>query len=750
MSLNETYVSDQPSGYKNSNGIEIQYKVKKSTYVYSNSNRLLKNTESLQNGSGLELCQRITSYTFDNNGNQLTESVSFVHGATHVTYTTETSANQYDGFNRLKKVEAVKNSKTNITEYSYNGDDLRVKKTIKKSDNGYTPEVTNYLYDRQHVILETDATDAIKVRYIRGINYIARIDDTNKISYMIYNGHGDVVQTVSETGVIENQYDYDIFGNPTLSIEQYSCAIRYTGEYLDTETSMYYLRARYYNPGVGRFITEDSYWGEDNSPLSLNLYTYAANDPIRYIDPSGHTYFERGDSYKEVQLLQARLIEIGYSLGPNKPTGYFGSYTEAAITVFKRNNGIVDPGREIGEAGPNTIGKLLPNITMEGFGGAYNDYVELLQRMLHINPDGIFGRSTRDTLEAYRIAHGLTGHIQADEAVWTLLYQDTDASCNWGGPISEDYELPQPTPIQPAPGPPPSAPTPAPTPAPAPAPPPPPAPPAPAPPPTPAPPPAPAPTPAESIKKITDNIDAIVDDIKYHPGDFIAGLLMGVDDMVLLGQAQHLASIVNGNDNWPETMAFYAGKLMADTVGVVEGVSEIVFALLEEGGGFMLDATGVGAAIGIPINVAGVATALHGAAAVSVCGSSVSVDMQKLIYLAEMSGSKGVGNGATRAAKYSEYWQQSNLDDAINKFAPDSTPVTTNTGKTIYRNDNTGIQVVHDTSGDYFRIEDTNIAGKRRYLDLDGNNVSNKVVDGKQMGRSKDEYEAMTHFKNKK
>ena len=99
---------------------------------------------------------------------------------------------------------------------------------------------------------------------------------------------------MSESGVIENQYDYDIWGNPTLTLEQYSNAIRYAGEFLDSETGLYYLRARYYNPYTGRFISEDSYWGEDSNPLSLNRYTYTHNDPIQYVDPTGH--WEWGDS----------------------------------------------------------------------------------------------------------------------------------------------------------------------------------------------------------------------------------------------------------------------------------------------------------------------------------------------------------------------------------------------------------------------------------------------------------------------
>jgi hypothetical protein len=62
----------------------------------------------------------------------------------------------------------------------------------------------------------------------------------------------------------------------------------------------------------------------------------------------------------------------------------------------------------------------------------------------------------------------------------------------------------------------------------------------------------------------------------------------------------------------------------------------------------------------------------------------------------------------------------------VDIFAPNSRSVTTNTGKLIYTNGKTGIQVVYDKSGKYFRIENTNIAGKRRYLDLYGNNVSIK------------------------
>lgn len=117
---------------------------------------------------------------------------------------------------------------------------------------------------------------SLSIRYVRGINYIARMDSTEKLSYYLFNGHGDVVQTVDENGTIENQYDYDIFGGMTLTVELYANSIRYSGEFYDKEVGLYYLRARYYDPYIGRFITEDTYEGELTNPLSLNLYTLCA------------------------------------------------------------------------------------------------------------------------------------------------------------------------------------------------------------------------------------------------------------------------------------------------------------------------------------------------------------------------------------------------------------------------------------------------------------------------------------------
>ena len=172
--------------------------------------------------------------------------------------------------------------------------------------------MTNYLYDRQNVILETDAEGNTRSSYVKGINYISKTDGTGKDSYYLFNVHGDVVQTVDAAGSTQNQYEYDIWGNPVLTIEASENAIRYAGEFLDSETGLYYLRARFYDPYLGRFTTEDSYWGEDENPLSLNLYTYCVNYPVRYVDLSGHYYYvdENGKGH-------VSEITVGWNVGLN-------------------------------------------------------------------------------------------------------------------------------------------------------------------------------------------------------------------------------------------------------------------------------------------------------------------------------------------------------------------------------------------------------------------------------------------------
>ena len=69
-------------------------------------------------------------------------------------------------------------------------------------------------------------------------------------------------------------------------------------------------------------------------------------------------------------------------------------------------------------------------------------------------------------------------------------------------------------------------------------------------------------------------------------------------------------------------------------------------------------------------------------------------------------------------------------------------------GKIIYSSKESKYNIVYDVNGDYFRIEDTSKVGKRRYVDSDGKDVSNMTIAGRTFGRSKADYERLTHFKN--
>ena len=89
------------------------------------------------------------------------------------------------------------------------------------------------------------------------------------------------------TGRVKNYYRYDAFGGMLAGEEGVSNRIRYTGQQYDEISEQYYLRARYYNPVVGRFLQEDVYEGD-----GLNLYAYCGNNPVRYYDPSGYAYDE--------------------------------------------------------------------------------------------------------------------------------------------------------------------------------------------------------------------------------------------------------------------------------------------------------------------------------------------------------------------------------------------------------------------------------------------------------------------------
>lgn len=144
-------------------------------------------------------------------------------------------------------------------------------------------------------MLELTESGKVQKRYIRG-NELVYFDEGEKTGsdqvqqkqYYVTDPHGNVVQLTDGNGNVTRVYEYDSFGNELEQDGRDDNPFRYCGEYFDKETGEVYLRARYYQPIVGRFLTRDTYTGEEDEALSLHLYTYCQNGGVNGIDPSGH------------------------------------------------------------------------------------------------------------------------------------------------------------------------------------------------------------------------------------------------------------------------------------------------------------------------------------------------------------------------------------------------------------------------------------------------------------------------------
>ncbi len=215
----------------------------------------------------------IIAYTYDDNGNQLSKISN--EKTENFTY------------NVLDQLIGYSDGETTAS-YTYNADGLRATKTV----NGHT---TKHVWDgNQNIIADvTDSTPYSANCYLFGAGVTASYKYVSGVksdySYYRKNAHGDVVSITDSSAENTKTYRYDAFGVEKNLDESDTNAFRYCGEYYDAETDTIYLRARNYDPSIGRFISRDSFGGSASDPLSLNRYTYCHNNPILNFDPTGHS-----------------------------------------------------------------------------------------------------------------------------------------------------------------------------------------------------------------------------------------------------------------------------------------------------------------------------------------------------------------------------------------------------------------------------------------------------------------------------
>ncbi len=189
--------------------------------------------------------------------------------------------------------------KRTSVSYQYNADGIRTQKYYN-SNSAQTTYIHDYILDGSTILKETITSvtstgGGISTLYyydesgISGISY-----NGTKYSY-IRNLQGDVIAIINSNGVTVVEYKYDAWGNilsVTGSLASTLGAVnpfRYRGYYYDTETGLYYLQSRYYDPQVGRFLNADEpiLLGANGGIMGYNMFAYCNNNPVHFYDPSG-------------------------------------------------------------------------------------------------------------------------------------------------------------------------------------------------------------------------------------------------------------------------------------------------------------------------------------------------------------------------------------------------------------------------------------------------------------------------------
>ena len=219
---------------------------------------------------GYNADDEVNTETYDANGNTL------FTGGKNFTYDAE---NHLTGMNVSGTVVSI----------VYDAFGNRVAKTV----NGVT---TKYLVEDDvnptgYPQVLDELTNGVATRtYTYGLQRISENQIISNVwtpSFYSYDGGGNVRQLTSMAGAVTDTYEYDAFGNKINQTGTTPNNYLYRGEQYDSDLGLYYLRARYYNPATGRFLSRDPEDGYTNDPASLHKYLYANGDPVNLADPTG-------------------------------------------------------------------------------------------------------------------------------------------------------------------------------------------------------------------------------------------------------------------------------------------------------------------------------------------------------------------------------------------------------------------------------------------------------------------------------
>ena len=190
----------------------------------------------------------------------------------------------FEAWEAGRQLKQMEKNNLSVT-FRYNEDGIRTEKSVGTSTVKYIEENGTILY-------QTDGTSTLHFRYNSESDPLSVCIDGTEY-YYLKNIQGDITGIVDAAGSLVVEYTYDAWGK-LLSITG-SLAdtvgvlnpLRYRGYYYDTETGLYYLQSRYYNPEWGRFINADSERNGGHDLLGYNRFAYCANNPLHSLDKDG-------------------------------------------------------------------------------------------------------------------------------------------------------------------------------------------------------------------------------------------------------------------------------------------------------------------------------------------------------------------------------------------------------------------------------------------------------------------------------
>ena len=213
------------------------------------------------------LSDGVSNYSYDLDGNLIRKTT----GAVLTSF-------GYDGANRLNSV-ALPNT---TIAYGYDGDGARVLSAVNGVQTSYLQDKTGSVPE---VLEERDAAGTLLASYVRGTALLSQKQGSNR-SYFLRDGLGSTTGLTDSAGALVNTFAYDAFGNSTTSAS--GTEFLYAGQQFDRDAGLYFQRARYYDPAIGRFTVSDPFPSNRLEPRTLHRYAYCGNNPVNCTDPTGY------------------------------------------------------------------------------------------------------------------------------------------------------------------------------------------------------------------------------------------------------------------------------------------------------------------------------------------------------------------------------------------------------------------------------------------------------------------------------